>query len=226
MEVTIVETPRAGELIEAAQVLLDRAGKFQVIQSEGDAALAAEFRARVNQQIKDLEAERLDMGKGLRETLEKINTRFKVPIDALKAKLGIVDLALKAYMDTQRALAAAAEKARREAEEQRQREIEAAREAAEAANLPPPPEPEPLPVVAPVEAPKNIAGSYGSKVSTREVWKYRIVDIKKVPEAFLVPVEDRVNKGALNALARSQKDKAKVKGIEFYCEETLQSRVS
>lgn len=52
------------------------------------------------------------------------------------------------------------------------------------------------------------------------------MNIKQVPEAFLVPPEERVNKAALNALARSQKDKAKVKGIEFYSEETLQSRVS
>jgi hypothetical protein len=235
-EVTVPETPRSQELIAAAEVLLDRAGKFQVIQTPAEAELAAEYRARVNQQIKDLDAERLDMGAGLRETLLKINTRFNAPIEALKAKLGIVDLALKGYMAQQRALAEAAERARREQEEARKREearrlaeIEAARKAAEEANLPPP-EPEPLPAPIPDPVPEftttRIEGSYGSKVGTREVWKYRIADIKKVPEQFLVPVEDRVNKGALNALARSMKDKAKVKGIEFYADETLQSRVS
>lgn len=224
-ELTIPETPHSRELIEAAEVLLERAGKFQVIQSEEDAALAAEFRARVNQQIKDLDAERLDMGAGIRATLEKINARFNAPIQALKGKLAAVDGAIKAYMIQQRALAEAAEKARREQEAQRQREIEEARKAAEAAGQPAPPEPEPVPVI--YEAPTNkIEGTFGSKVGTREVWKYRIVDIKKVPEAFLVPPEERVNKAALNALARSQKDKAKVKGIEFYSEETLQSRVS
>lgn len=236
-EVAIPESVRSRELIEAAEVLLERAGKFQVIQSDADAGLAAEYRARVNQQIKELDAERLDMGAGLRETLLKINARFNAPIEALKAKLGIVDLALKSYIANQRALAEAAERARREQEEQlrqdearRKAEYDAAIEAARVANLPPPPEPEPAPPVVlepkPEFATKTIGGTYGSRVGTREVWKYRIVDIKKVPESFLVPVEDRVNKAALNALARSQKDKAKVKGIEFYSDENLQSRVS
>lgn len=236
-ELMIPETPHSRELIEAAEALLERAGKFQVIQSDADAGLAAEYRARVNEQIKQLDAERLDMGEGLRATLAKINARFNAPIDALKEKLKMVDTAIKAYLTQQRALAEAAEKARREQEEQRRREearrqaeIEEARRAAEAANLPPPPEPEPLPPAVIEPAPEfvteRIGGTYGSKVSTRDIWKYRIVDIKKVPEEFLVPVEDRVNKSALNALAKSMKDKAKVKGIEFYCEEILQSRVS
>lgn len=225
-EVAIPESVRSRELIEAAEVLLDRAGRFNVIQSDADAGLAAEYRARVHQQIKDLDAERLDMGEGLRQTLEKINGKFRGPIEALKSKLKLVDEALKAYLEQKRQLALAAERAAREQEEARQREIAAARAAAAAANLPPPPEPEPLPVVAPIEKPKGIAGSYGSKVGTRDNWKYRIVDIKKVPEAFLVPVEERVNKAALNAMARSMKGEAKVKGIEFYCEESLTSRVS
>lgn len=237
MELMIQETNRSRELIEAAGALLERAGKFEVIQSTGDAALAAEFRARVNQQIKDLDAERLDMGAGLRETLAKINAKFNTPIEALKSKLGLVDRAIKVYLDNQRALEQAAIRAREEqeaqrrrAEEQRQREIEAARKAAELANLPPPPEPEPLPAVIepepiPAFTTNKIGGTFGSKVSTQSNWKYRIVDIKKVPEEFLVPVEERVNKAALNAMARSMKDKAKVKGIEFYAEESLRSRV-
>lgn len=208
-ELTVPETPHSRELIEAAEVLLERAGRFQVIQSEEDAALAAEFRARVNQQIKDLDAERLDMGSGIRATLEKINARFNTPIAALKAKLSAVDGAIKAYMAQQRALAAAAEQARQEQAAGGFVVID------EASNVP-----------VEVWDTTKITGSYGSKVSTREVWKYRIVDIKKVPEAFLVPVEERVNKSALNAMARSMKGEAKVKGIEFYCEETLQSRVS
>lgn len=225
-EVLVMENARAHDLIEAAEVLLERAGKFAVIRDESEAALASEYRARVNQQIKDLDAERLDMGEGLRTTLAKINERFNVPINALKAKLGAVDNALKAYLQEQRVLAEAMARAAREQEEQRLEAAVAARRAAVDAGLPPPEEPEPLPAVVIPEVPKMIEGSFGSKVSSREVWKYRIVDIKKVPEAFLVPVEDRVNKSALNAMARSMKGEAKVKGIEFYSEEILQSRVS
>jgi hypothetical protein len=221
-----METNRGRELIEAAEVLLERAGKFAVIHDESEAALASEYRARVNQQIKDLDAERLDMGEGLRTTLAKINEKFNGPINALKAKLGAVDHAIKGYLQAQRALRDAAEKAAREQEEQRLIEAMAARREAVAAGLPPPDEPEPLPAPFIPDAPRSIEGSFGSKVSTREVWKYRIVDIKKVPEQFLVPVEERVNKSALNALARSMKGEAKVKGIIFYAEESLTSRVS
>jgi hypothetical protein len=71
---------------------------------------------------------------------------------------------------------------------------------------------------------KSIGGTFGSKTGSRENWKYRVVDITKVPENFLVAPEERVQKATLNALARSMKAAAKVDGIEFYNEPVLQSR--
>jgi hypothetical protein len=71
---------------------------------------------------------------------------------------------------------------------------------------------------------RSIGGTFGSKTSQRENWKYRVVDIAKVPEQFLVAPDERVQKSVLNALARSQKAAAQVPGIEFYNDPILASR--
>lgn len=211
------------EVIEVAEVLADKAQKYTVVRDEADAALVGEFRARLNAHIKALDKERLEMGEGARQTLARINAKYNDKINELKGYLKQVDTGLRDYLTEQRRKAEEAERARRAAEEEARRAREAELAEAEKLGIEAPPEPEPEPP--PPAVTTNITGSAGSKVSTREVWKYRIVDIKKVPEAYLVPPEDRVNKSVLNALAKSQKDQAKVKGIEFYCEDTIQSRV-
>lgn len=225
---SVEDRPEAMNLIEAAEVLIGKAEKYQVIETDADAAVIGEFRARVNQHIKDLDKERLEMGDGLRSTLDKINAKFNESIRRLREKLDRADYLLRKYLADKRAREEAerreAERKAREEQERRDVEQRAAEEEAAKLGIEPPP---PLPVV--VEAlpavSSGLTGSFGSRVGTRENWKYRITNIKKVPETYLVPVEDRVNKSVLNALARSQKDKAAVPGIEFYNEESIQSRV-
>lgn len=90
--------------------------------------------------------------------------------------------------------------------------VEAGQRAAEVAALPA------------VPTTRAIAGTYGSKTTMRDNWKYKVVDVSQVPEHLLVPPEERVQKAALNAMARAQKDKAKVPGIEFYNDPTPMSR--
>jgi membrane protein involved in colicin uptake len=68
---------------------------------------------------------------------------------------------------------------------------------------------------------KTVAGKFGSKSGMRENWKYRVVDIRLVPENFLVAPDERVQKATLNALARSMKGQASVAGIEFYNEPVM-----
>jgi hypothetical protein len=70
---------------------------------------------------------------------------------------------------------------------------------------------------------KTLATSHGSKVQLRRDWKYRVVDITKVPEEYLVPADERVQKGKLNAMAKKDKELAFVPGIEFYSEDGISS---
>lgn len=47
--------------------------------------------------------------------------------------------------------------------------------------------------------------------ATRKYWKFRITDVSKIPSEYMIPDET-----ALGRLARSQKEKASVPGVEFY----------
>lgn len=76
-------------------------------------------------------------------------------------------------------------------------------------------------VAVPLPAANRVVGAFGSTVGKKANWKWRIVDITKVPESFLVAPEERVQKSTLNALAKSQKEKASVPGVEFYSEDSI-----
>lgn len=100
---------------------------------------------------------------------------------------------------------AAANSQRQEEEAQRQSEATAQRQQELAS----------MPVVSAASV-KRVVGTYGSYTTLRDNWTYEVVDIAKVPDAFLVPAEERIQKSVLNALAKSQKDKANVPGIRFW----------
>jgi hypothetical protein len=59
-------------------------------------------------------------------------------------------------------------------------------------------------------------------VSSRKVWKARVVDETQVPTEFAGIVIRPVDVKALNELAKATKGKAKIPGVEFY-EETIMS---
>ena len=48
-------------------------------------------------------------------------------------------------------------------------------------------------------------------------------DISKVPEQYLLPPEERIQKGPLNLIAKRDQETAHVPGIEFYYEDSLSS---
>lgn len=58
-------------------------------------------------------------------------------------------------------------------------------------------------------------------VSSRKIWKYRIVNMERIPIMYLIP-----NDAALSALARSLKDSCivQVPGVEFYYETSIAGR--
>lgn len=140
----------ARELIEAATVLLSKAAKFEVvINSDADAELASEFRARLNQTHKDLDAARLKAHEEHRKLVAQMNAEAAVPLTAMEELLKKVDAQLKAHLQRkqdeheaqlarQRAEEARVERERVEAERKAREANEAAQKAAadaEAARL-------------------------------------------------------------------------------------------
>ncbi len=265
----VADREAAIALVEAATVLIERGQTYNTIESDEDAKLLGEFRARVNKHVADLEVERLEMTKPLREAQASLNAEFAQAADPLKALRDRADTMLRQYlarMEAERqARIRAAEEAQREAErkareeqERLQREAddrrrqeqarldaiaeEANRKAAEEAaakgqEAPPPvvaevaPEPivaEVMPAIvsAPIDTGRtHITGTFGSRIGTAEKWTWRITDIKKVPERYLVEPEKRVNRAVLTAEAKSKKGGAKVPGIEFFDEGRINSTV-
>jgi hypothetical protein len=158
-----------------------------------------------------LEILRREITKPLDESKKRVMDLFRVPVERLE----IVESRIKAAMLAfQRAIEDARAVAEARAIEEKRR-LEAAREKAMAKgdwdravqvsqksaevriNAPPP--------VA------KIAG-----VQTREIWKWRLLDFDKVPREFLI-----LNEKLLGEIARRDKEKAKVEGIEFYREEII-----
>ena len=66
------------------------------------------------------------------------------------------------------------------------------------------------PVPVPVATPK-IQG-----ISTRQIWKYRIVDAGSVPDEYKI-----INEAMLGSLARSTKGAVEVPGVEFFPEDVM-----
>jgi len=58
-------------------------------------------------------------------------------------------------------------------------------------------------------------------ISSRKIWKFRIVDKTKVPAEFMI-----VNEAAISGFCRSFKDTAtaEIPGIEFYSENVISAR--
>jgi hypothetical protein len=188
---------QAVALLAAAVELAASGGTLVTIDDEETARVAGEYRAQAQKLIKDLDAERLEMTAGARATVEAINGKFNEQIDALKAKERAISKAISNYMDRRDAeqRRQREEAARAAREEQQQREAIAAERGEEA---PPPPPPKPVVQTDPFK----LHGSHGSTTSQRDNWKYRLVDITKVPEHLLVLPEDRIAKAIANAAVK------------------------
>lgn len=108
--------------------------------------------------------------------------------------------------------ARAAEIKREEAARIEREKLEAAQMAAEIAAA------EAAPII--VAPPPPVAKATMTEgVSTRQVWKFRIVDADAVPRQFCIP-----NEQAIGAFVRSMKENAKIAGVEVYSETVIASR--
>ncbi len=238
------QSKEARELIADLGVLEEKLGAVpDKVETEKDAEIVSEYRAQFNKRKKDLDEQRLEMTSGARETITMVNSAFKLIIERAERAVQLCDNMLKPYLAEQRRIREEAEREERERkEEERRRQEQLEREAEEAKRI----AQESTDKAALTEAEKKVAdarsdvdeirrtpakpkpkksvtGSLGSKTGLRKIWKYRVVDIDKVPEEYLLPPEDRVKKGELNKIAKKDQETAFVPGIEFYYEDSISS---
>lgn len=177
-----------------------------VVESEKDMEAAADVLKFIKTKIKAYNDERTGLVKPLNDHVKKINERFK----AYTGPLEDAEVALKGKVA--KFLAAEREKQRKE-----QERLDAERRAAEAKAKKAGKEEWELPPTPVASAPTTKAkGGYGA-IHTREVWKYEVEDISKVPLAFHT-VDDATVRAAIAEGARD------IPGLRIYSEDSVVSR--
>ncbi len=230
-------------ILDNMQVLESKLENMPPVTTADHAEIVSEYRAQIKKQAKSLNDERLSMTAPLREITTRLNQKYNVHIERAERASKLADNLLMPWMQEQRRIREEAEalerKAKQEEADAQRKEDEALAEAQRIAS-------ETKDAVALGEAEekvnearaglnklrtrpvmptvaKTIEGALGSKTGLREIWKYRVVDISKVPEEFLVDPADRVRKGEINKIAKRDQKDAFVPGIEFYSEDSLSS---
>jgi phage-related minor tail protein len=213
---TEVVAPNTEKLDAETSAIVTTANSIE-IQSNDDLALSGEFLKRVKR-ARGILNDTFD------NVIKKAHKAHKAAVAAkrqheepLTKAERIVKGKVSAYTTEQERIRRAkearlAEQARKEAEEAQLAEaarLEAAgdHESAEAVIEAPTP-------AVPVVVPKTVSKVQG--MSTRKVWKYRIVEPNAIPRNWMVPDER-----AIRAHARSMKERASIPGVEFYSEDSV-----
>ena len=212
---------QAKQLIEETEIVVAQAQTF-AIATATDYQLAGEELKAIKGRMKELDDLRKTMTRPLDEAKKHIIAMFFPVEDGLKKAESLIKRAMLGYQQEQ-------ERKRQEEEarlrkiaedEQRRRDALASKQAEKARargeedraqeildNVPV----IPTPVVL-KEQPK-VKG-----ISTRKVWKFRIIDAKQLPREYMLP-----NEKMLLAFARATKGTIPVAGVEFYVEDILAS---
>jgi len=214
------------------------------VETAEQAEIVSEYRAQFRTKRNALDKERLKLTAGARQTVSDLNDKYNAILDRVDRCTQLADNKLLPYMRERERIRRKEEQDRidaqaeedRLAKESKDAEDEANRIAAESQDA------EALTVAnkkvddaragldalrrTPVAKPaaKSVTGMLGSSTGMRKNWKYRISDFSLIPDEYLIPEEDRLAKGKLNAIAKSDQQNAIVPGIEFYAEDALTSR--
>lgn len=232
------------QIVSDMDLLEDKLINMPDVKTDEECELVSEYRAQFRSKAKTLDKERMEMTKGARETVKLVNDKYRAIIERAERCTQLADNKLLPFMrERERQRQAAEDEARqaREAEEAALRETKAAEEEAERiasetqdaaalakaedvvkdarAGLD---ELRRTPVARP--AAKSVEGLLGSTTGIRKNWKYRISDFSQVPDEWLIPEDERLDKGKLNTVAKRDQENAIVPGIEFYYEDALTSR--
>ncbi|MBT9161087.1 MAG: hypothetical protein DDT26_02386 [Dehalococcoidia bacterium] len=218
----MVITPEARRLEEAAERHLVTA-QSMVVRNAADYQSASEVLKAIKSRLKEVEDLRKGMTRPLDAAKAKIMAFFKPVTESLtnaetrtkKSMLVWQAEEEQKRLEEERRLQALArreqERLDRLAEERAQRwedkgQLEKAEQIRDSVPV------IPVPIVV-REAPK------AEGISTRTIWKFRIIDKEAIPHEYMIP-----NEKMLGDFARATKGTIAIPGIEFYAEEILASR--
>lgn len=218
-ESTAVITPEAEHHVSAAALTIEEASAL-VIQSNEDYELAGEFVRRIARLKKELNETRRSMTRPLDESKKRIMDLFRRPeqqLDEANTAASRKMLAWKQEQDRARreAEAAAAEAARKERERLEKQAAAAAKRGQQEKAAALSAAADSMPAAPVVHIPEATAAG----VSTRQVWKYEIVDKAALPREFMTPDEK-----AIGAVVRARQGDTNIPGVRVYAEETLVKR--
>ncbi len=174
----------------------------------------------IKAKTKEVDTLRKSLTKPLDESKKRIMAFFKKPLDLLNSAESAIKGAMLKWQQEQESIRL--EEERRLAQAQRKESERLARLAAAAERRGDEEKAEEfkgreavvksaVPAVA--SAVREVSG-----ISKAVIWKYRIIDIGKIPREYMVP-----NETAIGQIARSTKGSVKIEGIEFYSEETIRA---
>ncbi|MBA7598380.1 hypothetical protein ES703_05395 [subsurface metagenome] len=197
--------PSFAKHLESAQRIVKIAASREIITEE-DAKAANDDLTVMGELRKAVEVERKSFTVPLNDHLNAINGAYKLITGPLQEADQITRRLLTAYKVEQQRKAAAAEKLNQDAIDLARRQAEASGTGEFTVDT----KPVPVPF-----APKLTRTDQG-KSGLVDHWKFRIVDLEKLPREYMVPDE-----AMLNSIAQKQHDKKQVPGVEFYNEPSL-----
>jgi hypothetical protein len=211
-----IPRPDSSAMIQA-QGLLTNAESYAVTSSEHYES-AGEFLKHIKAKYRELDEQRKSMTKPLDDSKKRIMDFFAKPLDFLTRAENTIKRAMIAYSDEQERIRREDQRRAEEAARKERERLEAqAQKAAasgkveRAAEL----EQRAATVVAPIidRTPPKVSG-----LSTREVWKFEVIDEKAVPREFLMVDESKLRK-----FVQTMKGDTAIAGVRVWSEKSLAS---
>jgi uncharacterized membrane protein YqiK len=223
----------AEQVIKETEIMVKNYDNY-IVSTQASYDGAGESLKAIKTKYKEVDELRKSLTKPLDDSKKKIMELFGRPLDFLaKAELAVKSAMLKYQQEQERIRRA--EEERLQAEQRRQaKELERqAREAEEKAARFKTAEAK-AKAEAKAEELKQQAEAVASikpivqstiqavkGVATRTIWKFKIVDVNKIPREFMMPDEKLIQK-----MAEVTKGTKKIDGVEFFSEEIIAARRS
>lgn len=221
MQIAPVDVSEARQAMQDTAVMLDESTGIIVVDQKSyeDAGM---FLRKVKAKSQELDSRRKLITRPLDQAKKAVMDLFRDPIDLLAKAESNLKRSMLAYTQEQERKRQEAERKAQEAarkeEEAKRRKLEARADKAEAKGDTEKAESlreqaEEVHVPRPIVVPQvnRVAG-----ISERKVWKYRIIDVNKIPREYMIP-----NEKAIGALARQTNGSIVIPGVEFYTEQTI-----
>lgn len=203
---------------QKAQQALSHAESIEITDPVSYEAATYELKA-LKAKYREIEEQRKSLKKPIDEAARRIQGFFKPPLDFLSQAEGVIKRKITTWNQEQERLRREEQRkvdeaARKERErlEARARKAEEKGQADKAEQLSQQAETV-TPALVPSETPK------AQGISTRKVWKFRVVDASKVPDKYKV-IDEKKIAGVVRSLGAD----AEIPGVEVYPEEVIAAR--